>query len=890
MSSIPKILRRLRAAKLLSTLYRLKIIQILIPIAIVGLIAWEGQAEFRRIDWPVTLHLLGRLPPFRLLLLSATALAAVGTVSGYEFVLRRHFRLPFGYWTTFRYAWIANTTNSVIGFAGIAGAALRTYFYRSRGISMATITASIVFLSTVTITGLSLLAWGDLFGLLPIGAVTGAHPWTRYAVWALALYLPAYLLFRRTPFYAKWLNRDLPAMNAPTVAAAVGVSLVEWLCSGVAFWFIATTLMPGVPFGPVLGTYTVAAAAGLVSLAPGGIGGFDLVALFGLQSLGFPPEKTAAVVVLFRILYYLVPWLIGLFMGILEFALKWPKPAEGAEEPAAVPLYGWQRLWQFPGQNVWISEFGAWALGKLVFVSGVVLLVSAATPGLLSRLKFAEELLSAPLMRLSHQLSVIIGLMLLVLSWGISHRIKRAYQWTLGLLIAGALFTFAKAFDYEEALFLLGVAVLLYISRTRFYRVSAPINPGRTGGWALVTLLIGYLYILIATGTQPPFMRYLPSNPWANVILDPKEHAIAVITGLAVTWLTISLSIILRPRRLAARGASPDELDKLRSLLDHTEGNLLTHVLFAGDKSFFWACDGRVLIPYSVIRSRFVVLGDPIGEPKLLSEAIQEAQRYADLYDLDVVFYQVSPQNLPIYHENGYRFFKLGEEALVDLSAFTLSGKANTNLRTVKNRFEREGFRFEVLRPPHDPQLIERLRPISEEWLRGRREKGFSLGWFDPAYLQDSAIAVLQAPDERIIAFASLAPGYDEPRTMSVDLMRHLRETPNGTMDYLFIRLIEWSKEEGCATFNLGMAPLASVGEARSAIREEKLANKVYEYGGYWYGFKGLRRYKEKFSPNWEPRFLAYPAKVSLPLLLVELILLIARKPRVGEKPKKPTS
>lgn len=889
MSSIPKVLRRLRAAKLLTALYRSKVIQVLIPVAIIGLIAWEGQAEFRRIHWAATLHLLERMEPIRVLQLVAVALIAVGTVSGYEFVLRRHFRLPVGRWATFRYAWIANTSNSVIGFAGIAGAALRTYFYRSRGVSTATITASVAFLSTVTITGLSLLAWGDLVGLLPIGAVTAAHPWTRYAVWALALYLPAYLLFRRTPFYAKWLNRDLPGMNTRTIAAAVAVSLIEWLCSGVAFWFIASTLMPGVPFGPVLGIYSVAAAAGLVSLAPGGIGGFDLVALFGLQSFGLPPEKTAAVIVLFRILYYLLPWLIGLIMGVLEFARIQAKPSDASSEPLEAPLSGWQRLWQFPGQNVWISEFGAWALGKLVFVSGAVLLVSAATPGLLSRLKFAEELLSAPLMRLSHQLSVIIGLMLIVLSWGISHRIKRAYQWTLGLLVAGAVFTFAKAFDYEEALFLLAVAVLLYISRTRFYRISAPVNPGRTGGWALVTLLIGYLYILIATGTQPPFMRRLPSNPWAKVILDPKQHAFAVITGLAVTWLAISLSVLLRPRRLAASGASAAELDKLRAFLDDNQGNLLTHVLFAGDKSFFWACGDRVLIPYSVIRGRFVVLGDPIGDPKLISDAIQEAQRYADLYDLDVVFYQVSPDNLPLYHENGYRFFKLGEEALVDLSAFTLSGKANTNLRTVKNRFEREEFRFEVLRPPHDPQLIERLRPISQEWLNGRREKGFSLGWFDPAYLQESEIAVLQAPDGRTIAFASLAPGYDEPRTMSIDLMRHLRDTPNGTMDYLFVRLIEWSKEEGYAMFNLGMAPLASVGEARSAIREEKLANKVYEYGGYWYGFKGLRRYKEKFSPNWEPRFLAYPAKVSLPLLLVELILLIARKPRVGETRKKPT-
>ncbi|MDU5948752.1 MAG: phosphatidylglycerol lysyltransferase domain-containing protein, partial [Paenibacillus macerans] len=265
-----------------------------------------------------------------------------------------------------------------------------------------------------------------------------------------------------------------------------------------------------------------------------------------------------------------------------------------------------------------------------------------------------------------------------------------------------------------------------------------------------------------------------------------------------------------------------------------------------------------------------------------LYDGIQECQRFADLYDLEVVFYQVSPVNLTIYHEHGYRFFKLGEEALVDVPNFTLSGKANTSLRNVKNRFEREGFRFEVLQPPHDPQLLGRLHHISDEWLDGRREKGFSLGWFDPAYLQESPIAILATADGQEIAFASLAPSYDDRRTMSVDLMRHLRKTPNGTMDFLFIRLLEWSREQGYAVFNLGMAPLSSVGQANMALREEKLANRVYNYGGHWYGFKGLRHYKEKFSPRWEPRYLAYPARVTLPVLLVELVIMIARRPKKG--------
>jgi phosphatidylglycerol lysyltransferase len=167
------------------------------------------------------------MKPTTVLFLFGFSLVSIASISAYDFVLRRHFRIPINLWDTFRYSWIANTSNSVIGFSGIAGAALRTFLYRKRKIPMQTITASIAFLSTITITGLSVLSWAGIFGILPIQTIIRVHPWTLYAVWATALYLPGYVLLQRTSFYAKWLNRNLPQMNAATIAASVGASLLE---------------------------------------------------------------------------------------------------------------------------------------------------------------------------------------------------------------------------------------------------------------------------------------------------------------------------------------------------------------------------------------------------------------------------------------------------------------------------------------------------------------------------------------------------------------------------------------------------------------------------------------------------------------------------------------
>ncbi|QHW29571.1 bifunctional lysylphosphatidylglycerol flippase/synthetase MprF [Paenibacillus rhizovicinus] len=879
MNRLQGVLHRTKIGPIFSILHRYKLLQILIPAAVIAFIYWEGKNEFQRIDWAGTLHTLHHMQPATVLFLFGTALIAVAAVSVYDFVLRRHFRIPISLWDTFRYAWIANTSNSVIGFSGIAGAAFRTFFYRKRKVPMQTITASIAFLSTITITGLSLLSWAGIFDILPMQMVIRVHPWTIFAVWGTALYLPAYVVLQRTAFYAKWLNRNLPRMNGATITASISASLLEWACAGICFWLIGTCLLPGLSPADALGIYTVSAITGLLTMAPGGIGGFDLTALLGLQQLGYPADKTAAVLVLFRLLYYLFPWMIGLIVAATDVAMYRDKTIDPDDENFESGLNSWQRIWHFPNQFKLVGELGVWSLGKLVFASGFVLLLSAALPGLLYRLHLTDELLSAPLMRLSHHLSVIIGLLLIVLSWGISHRVKRAYQLTLVLLCAGALFTFSKAFDIEEALFLLIVALLLWISRDRFYRISASFSRKRAALWGVLTLVFGYVYDLIASGIHPALPHPATSEAKLTWLINPKLNGLVAITGIVFAWLLLSLILLLRPSRLVNKGASGEEQEKLRLFLEHEQGNLLTHVLFAGDKNFFWACNERVLIPYSIIRNKLVVLGDPIGPKERISEAIQECQRFADLYDLSVVFYQVSPSYLPIYHENGYRFFKLGEEALVPLGAFTLSGKRMTNLRTVKNRFDREGFYFEVSMPPHDNQLLEKLRPISQKWLSGKKEKSFSLGWFDESYLQLSPVARLTDPAGEMIAFATLAPSYDNDRSISVDLMRHLPTTPNGTMDQLFVCLLEWAKTEGFETFNLGMAPLSSVGQAQAAIREEKIAHAVFKHGGYWYGFRGLRKYKEKFYPVWEPRYLAYPRSVSLPILLLELVRLIARRP-----------
>ncbi|MNW25905.1 Phosphatidylglycerol lysyltransferase [compost metagenome] len=871
-------LASLKIIQLVVSAYQKRIVRLIIPVVIITLVVWLGSRELQSINPGRMLNELRGLSPGSIIFMLIFSLIAAAVMSSYDFVIRRHFKLEVTRWAAFRYGWIANTFNNAFGFAGFTGAGLRALLYKKSGVPLKTITTAVIFLSPIVIIGLSLLAWACILHILPVAAMLQEYSWLRWAVWGMAAYFPVFMLLQRTPMFGKWFNKGEGQIPWKTILAFLLSSLLEWLFAGLAFAVAAIQILDGLPIDALVGIYVVAAIAGIISLAPGGLGAFDVTTLLGLQLLGVDPDRAVTVLLLFRLFYFVIPWLIGMVLAALEMMPRREKLGELAGAGWSYSLNKWQRFWGWPGQFRFLADLSVWALSKLVLIAGAVLLLSAAVPGLLYRLRWAEHLLTLPIMRLSHDISVMIGIMLIVLSHGISLRIKRALRLTLVLLLAGAVFTFVKGLDFEEASYLLFVALMLWLSRSRFYRIGAPLRRTNLFIWGGISVLVTGVYLLIGAGGYRYFSHWLPQGMNSHLFNDPNRIVITAVISLLFAWIFLTMYMVLRPQRSKSEQLDEEALDKLEQFLEDEDGHLLTHMLFLGDKHLYWASDGNVLIPYARTRNKLVVLGDPLGPREQISRAIQEFQQYADRYALLVVFYQVSPDYLPIYHENGYRFFKLGEVALVKLDEFTISGKKNTPLRTVRNRYDREGYSFTMVHPPLTSSLLEQLEHVSCEWLKGRKEKGYSLGWFQESYLSRAPIALVRNPDGNIIAFASLAPAYDGDDKIAIDLMRHLPDAPNGTMDYLFTHVMEWAREEGYSTFSLGMAPLSSVGQNEKALREERMARLVFQYGGNWYGFQGLRRYKEKFNPAWEPRYLAYPSSVSLPILTADLLYLVSKK------------
>ena len=279
---------------------------------------------------------------------------------------------------------------------------------------------------------------------------------------------------------------------------------------------------------------------------------------------------------------------------------------------------------------------------------------------------------------------------------------------------------------------------------------------------------------------------------------------------------------------------------------------------------------------YGVSRRSWVALGDPVGAADEREDLVWLFRELADHAGALCVFYEVSAETLPIYVDAGLALSKLGEEARVPLEKFSLDGSERAALRQSYRRGQRDGLSFRIVPASEVAGLMPELKRISDEWLQSRSaaEKGFSLGRFSEPYLKWFPVALVECSGQRV-AFANIWES-ESREELSVDLMRHTAAAPKSVMDFLFVELMLWGQAQGYRWFSLGMAPLAGLEEHRLAPAWHKIGRLIYRYGEHFYNFEGLRQYKEKFLPQWRPRYLAAPGGLALPSVLLDVTTLIA--------------
>jgi phosphatidylglycerol lysyltransferase len=525
---------------------------------------------------------------------------------------------------------------------------------------------------------------------------------------------------------------------------------------------------------------------------------------------------------------------------------------------------------------------------RLVFLvtltGGILNIASVITRDLPHRLSALRELFPLEFIHLSRSLTLLIGFALVISAINIYKRKRRAFWISLFSIVSHL----GKGLNYEEAAVSLLLLVMLLAARNEFIVKSGvpslrwgilrlavaallAFGYGVAGFWFLDRRDFGIEFhfadavhrtLLHLTLAGDPTL--VPHTHHARWFLD----SLYLITAAAMAY---SLYSIFRPALYRFR-IYPREMALARQLVEKYGRSSMDFFKYWPDKSLFFSPSRQCFIAYRVGNNFAVAFGDPVGPEEEQEGAIRGFAAFCRENDWGVGFHQVQPDLLPVYERLGFRKMKIGDDAIVDLVSFSLSGKDRRDLRNAINRLEAAGVTFARWEPPIPDDVLAKVRKVSDEWLKlpGRRERQFTLGSFDPEYVRTTQLVAASDRDGNILAFVNEIPSYAKDEA-TIDLMRRAENSPNGIMDFLLAKLFLQLKERGIKTFDLGMAPMSGFSEGEKAGVEAKAIHFFFQHLNFVFSYSGLKHYKAKFASSWSGRYVVYRNPLDLPRMALAL-------------------
>jgi lysyl-tRNA synthetase class 2 len=511
--------------------------------------------------------------------------------------------------------------------------------------------------------------------------------------------------------------------------------------------------------------------------------------------------------------------------------------------------------------------------GACTVAMGLVNVASALTPDEHSRIHLLLELVPREVPVAAHALALSAGISLVILGLYLMRRRRRAWTLAVTILVVAGTLNLLKGLDVEEALASWALAALLVWGRDGFcvmhgedgWRGSLVLSAGVLAGvvatsavaliaaahWGTPRLTPGRgIAELVASLTlAPPPIHYRGPFDWVPGALDVLWLGAALI----VSWL------LFRPLA-APRGLPPAELRPLaREMVERHGSDTLSFFKLRADKHHFFDSSRGAFVGYRIEAGVLLVSGDPIGPRSALPGLLRELCGFAEIRGLAIGVVGASEEFAALAASAGLRSFYIGDEAIVDLAAFSLEGRSIRKVRQAVTRARKAGFTAAVHRlgDLSEAELGE-LEELSARWRGDEPERGFSMA-FDSLrgeHLSESLAVVARDADGAARGFLHFAPCYGRP-AMSLGLMRRDRDSVNGLTEYLVVSAMEMLRERGIEEISLNFAAFARLLRSPNGIWERTLG-RIVTLANPYFQIESLYRFNAKFSPRWQPRYLLY--------------------------------
>lgn len=568
-----------------------------------------------------------------------------------------------------------------------------------------------------------------------------------------------------------------------------------------------------------------------------GLGAIEVSVTYVLTLYGYPSLLAASVTLLFRFYEFWLPFIVSASIFLIR---------KGNLLLRVLPAF-------------------------FILLLGVVNIISALTPALPERLHLLKEFIPFSVTEFSNVAVLLLGIIMIVSSAFLLTGAKNAWRMAMVISAFSLLGHLTKAFDYEEALIaLLTMGILWYTRRAYFvkYNVTFQLKAIQKVTILFITLFIYSVagFYLLQTkhldfdfGWMQSFQATLKTMVFITDNLTPRTNTghyfiNSIQFGSAMFLVYLLFQIYRTSKKETVEGG--DRLEAI-SLLERYGNSSLDYFKVYPDKQFFFNEAKDSFLAYSESKHYALVLENPTApDSASKSGLIKSFEDYCAERGLRAFYYRVTEEDLPTYKNLKKKSIILGQEAIVDLTTFSLEGSVMKSMRNAIRRVEHSGLHFNGYNPPLKDGFIQQLKTVSNEWLEHstHSEEGFSQGVFNPDILKNCTVLTVENRESKIIAFLNVIPSYKEGEA-TYDLIRQSKDAPNGALDYLIVKMIEYFKDSDYKTLNMGMAPLAGM---QGANMNEQIMQFYKDHFKQASRLKGLFEYKNKFEPHWENRYLIY--------------------------------
>ncbi len=534
----------------------------------------------------------------------------------------------------------------------------------------------------------------------------------------------------------------------------------------------------------------------------------------------------------------------------------------------------------------WIAS----AIALLVGLAGVISAVSALTPALADRLALLASAVPLAAPRTAAILTAELGVVLTIAAFGLRRRQRQHWVVAMTLLLVISALHLTKGLDVEESGLTLFVAGLLLLTRRRFPLPGNPDAMRRAFVRGLATSVGG---LVVGIGLLEAAGARAGNRPSLAEALSGTAHALVGGTsGMLWLYTAVALAAIawlaLRPA-IGARTVANQGRERARSLIQRVGGDGLAYFALRRDKSYLFANDGRAMLAYRVVAGVALISGDAIGDDATSTALINRFHAERTSAGQRVAAIGLPAAALPKWWAAGLRTAYIGDEAIVIPAEFGLEGRAMRVVRQSHNRVHRLGYAIQLLRRDElSDALVSELRRVSDEWLGGKGERGFSMALdapWDPEHA-DCIFAVGFDPAGRPVGYIHFVPTY-LPHGLSLSTMRRTASAPSGLMDAILAETFLWSRSHGVERVSLNFSAFGGILRSADARGWQRLAAHILLRGERWFQIERLNAFNRKFQPRWEPRYSAFERPGDLPAvvlatLLAERLIHLPQRPAKG--------